>query len=349
MSYRINIRISSKLFRTYIYIFLLSGIILFFSCGPTIIHPFSEEKPGAIPDYSLTSSWSALPFQEDFADEIPRGETWVSDALKTVDVFFVYPTIYNKGKQWTADIEDEKLNKKIDKSAIRFQASPFNRDARVYAPRYRQAILHSFIDDTGNGKQALDFAYQDVKNAFDYYLENYNDGRPIILASHSQGTYHARRLLDEYFDDPLKKQQLVCAYLVGFSVEEENLQHIPICEAKDDLHCYVTWASYRRGFQPKFKPHIYDFIMGEQSVNPVTWTLDTIPVQSEGGILLNIQKKKRFKSEVQVKDNILWVKTKTPVVRYWNNLHVMDFNLFWHNIRENVSDRVGAYWDENPK
>jgi hypothetical protein len=39
-----------------------------------------------------------------------------------------------------------------------------------------------------------------VKTAFLYYLQHYNNGRPIIIASHSQGATHGKRLLKEFFD-----------------------------------------------------------------------------------------------------------------------------------------------------
>ena len=54
---------------------------------------------------------------------------------------------------------------------------------------------------------------EDVKAAFQYYLEHYNNGRPIIIASHSQGTTHAKRLLKEFFDGTALQHQLVAAYL----------------------------------------------------------------------------------------------------------------------------------------
>jgi hypothetical protein len=82
---------------------------------------------------------------------------------------------------------------------VQFQASPFNQVARVYAPSYRQGIIKCFYDTTGTGEEALNFAYADVKRAFEYYMAHYNNGRPVIIASHSQGTRHARQLLERLF------------------------------------------------------------------------------------------------------------------------------------------------------
>lgn len=316
------------------------------SCVPKITHPFSEEDVSVVPDYSLEKNWAVLPFRDDAADVIPKNEEWVPDSLKTVDVFFVYPTIYTKGTNWLVSLDDKKWNKKIDNSTIRFQASAFNQVGRVYSPRYRQAILHSFVDDTGNGREALDYCYADVKSAFEYYLKHYNNGRPIVLAAHSQGTFHARQLMKEFFDNPRDKEQLVCAYLVGFRVEEESYEHINFCDDAEDTNCYVGWATYKEGHKPNFKPRIIDFVMANQSVNPISWKRDTVETESQSAFLLGVKKKKRYKTKARVKDNVVWVKTKTPIARRWKNLHVMDYNLFWNDIRENVALRVEKYWEK---
>ena len=80
----------------------------------------------------------------------------------------------------------------------------------------RQYLNHFLAHGRVIGKQALDFAYQDVKAAFEYYLKHYNNGRPIIIASHSQGTWHAESLLHDYFEnDSTLRKRLVAAYLIG--------------------------------------------------------------------------------------------------------------------------------------
>ena len=52
-----------------------------------------------------------------------------------------------------------------------------------------------------------------MRAAFIYYLKNHNHGRPIIIASHSQGTWHAGRLLKEFFEG--KPLQTVTAYVTN--------------------------------------------------------------------------------------------------------------------------------------
>jgi hypothetical protein len=231
--------------------------------------------------------------------------------------------------------------KKIDKRPVRLQASVFNKAARVYAPRYRQSHVNAFRKDTVEGEKALNFAYKDVKKAFEYYLKNYNDGRPIIIASHSQGTWHARRLLKEYFDGRSLQKQLVCAYLVGFAIYKEDYPNISVCQNASETGCYVSWSSFEEGYY--YPDTTKDILVGEVSVNPISWKTDLEPASGDIAVLLKPQKKKRYFTEVRIKNDMVWVDTKLLFLRRANTLHIVDYNLYWDSIRKNVSTRVNAF------
>lgn len=305
---------------------------------------FHADHQPAAPDYSLPENWSALPFRQDAADHLPGGETWVDDNQKSVDVFYIYPTLYMKGETWNADIQNKQLNNRIDRFPVKYQASVFNRSARVYAPRYRQAIIQSFFDTTGNGTQALDFAYEDVKRAFRYYLEHHNQGRPVIIASHSQGTHHARRLLKDFFETDSMKQRLVCAYIIGYQMHKNDYTVLTPCTDATQTGCYITWSTFREGYEPP----INSKLIGDVCVNPLTWRTDSLPAEGRGSILLNLKKKKPFKTRARIHKTFLWVKTSTPFVQTWNNLHLVDMNLFWHDIRKNVDERIRIWKQSHP-
>jgi hypothetical protein len=302
--------------------------------------PFKKEDQPAAPDYSKESMWSALPFRQDMADIIPKGEQWVSDSLKDVDVFYIHPTVYSKGKTWNADLSNKKLNKKVDNLPVHFQASVFNASARVYAPRYRQGILQCYYDSI-NGPLGLDFAYQDVREAFLYYMKHYNHGRPIIIASHSQGSTHAWRLLREFFDTTALRKQLVCAYAVGMGVDDKSYQVLRPCSDGTQTGCYVTWSSFKTGYDPG-----KTVLVGKVAVNPITWTRDSANVDASktlGGIFLKIKRKRDHEVSAQIHHNYLWVTNTMPFIRSWKVLHLVDYNLFWFDIRKNVADRVKSY------
>ena len=307
---------------------------------------FNTQTPPPAPDYSLEKNWSALPNRVDAPDVIPKDETWIPDDEKQVDVFYIHPTMYQKGKAWNASLQDEKMNKQVDKKPVRLQASTFNRSCRVYAPRYRQAILQVFYEDTENSKSALDLAYEDVKTAFQYYLDNYNQGKPIIIASHSQGTCHSRRLLAEFFDGTKLQNKLVVAYTVGFGINEGMYKNLKLCRQPQQTGCFVGWMTYKEGFHPDG-----DFYKGHESVNPVTWTCEDGICDkslSKGAVLLNVKRKYEHNVQVQIVEEdggtILWAKNSMPVLRSMKSLHIADYNLFWYDIRENVAQRIGAFW-----
>ena len=309
---------------------------------------FDEEKHSYAPDYSTTESWSALPFNKAVAYVLPKGETWVSDSLKEVDVFYVHPTIYQKGSLWNAGLDMKKINRKVDKYPVRLQASVFNASCRVYAPRYRQAVVGVFYDESVDGDKALNLAYQDVKRAFEYFLENHSNGRPFIIAGHSQGTHHTRRLLREMIDTTELKDRIVAAYIIGFTLVDTLYENLKICDSADETGCYVTWMSYKKDFVPDGVWH-----KKTQSINPLTWTTDTGNVIVEdysSTVVFNPKRIRTRKMEVQIADiggNVLWVDTKAPWFRFMKNLHIADYGLFYMDIRKNVKTRIDNYFSTN--
>lgn len=304
----------------------------------------------APPNYTNLKHWIAHPDKEDFADKVP-GKGTLSDRQSSaeVDVFFVYPTIYT-GKQnedfpWFADVNDDKLNKDIATSTIKYQASVFNGAGRIYAPLYRQAHIGVFFSDSVLMRQALDVAYQDVKAAFEYYLNHWNNDRPFIIASHSQGTVHAARLMREYLDGQPLREKLVAAYIVGMPVKHDYFAEIPVCETPDQTGCWVTWNTFLHGYEPPYA----EIFSEAASVNPLTWTTDSTRAdwsQNEGGILKNFRKIRPGLSDAQNHEGLLWIQKPRFFGNFllrWKRFHVVDFNLFYMNIRKNAQRRVDAY------
>ncbi len=307
---------------------------------------FDTETHYPAPDYSLQQNWSALPFRTDAADKVPKGETWIHDSLKKVDVFYIHPTMYGKGMHWNASVNDEKINRKVDNKPVRFQATVFNESCRVYAPRYRQAIVDVFYKTTTDGEKALNLAYEDVKTAFEYYLKNYNNGRPFIIASHSQGTCHSRRLLKEYFDGKPLSKQLIAAYAIGYTINDSMYTTLKMCNSATETGCYISWLSYKAGYEPTG-----NFSKYAQSINPVSWTQNRDLIDKEKGLgTMGAKFGSKFlnRTAAQIHDNgsggsILWVHTTVPLLRLLKNMHIIDYNLFWYDIRHNVKQRIEAF------
>lgn len=340
---------------------LITGLFLpflFSSCRPTYKsyvtqykQTFIKNEPSSAPDYSNLNYWAAHPWKKDPADSIP-GPLQNEPVDSTVDVFFIHPTTLTskklKGKIWNADLNDGELNAKTDYSSILYQASVFNGTCRVFAPRYRQAHLYSFFtDDKEQGRMALGTAYEDVKNAFEYYLKHYNNGRPVIIAGHSQGTLHAQLLLKNYFDGKELSKQLVCAYIPGLVISKKEFAFLQPCTDSISIGCFTGWRTYRKKYIP---PYIKSETNGSWVTNPLNWTLDSTPVKkqnNQGAVLYNFNKIIPHPNGAQIHKGILWVeRPKFPgSILYFNkNYHPGDINLFYMNIRLNINQRIASYF-----
>ena len=168
------------------------------------------------------------------------------------------------------------------------QASVFNESCNIYAPEYRQATYFSFFDKNKNGIKALDLAYSDIENAFDYFIEHFNDDKPFIIAGHSQGALHTHRLIKQRIENSSLQKRFICAYAIGYMIPEKSFNDlfptIKKSESNIDTNCLVTWSTVVEGFQrsrektPFWTPAgwnaepMYQKIV---STNPFSWTNDS--------------------------------------------------------------------------
>jgi hypothetical protein len=324
-------------------------LLLSSGCASLPKGSFSSYIPDA-PDYGNDANWAALPSTVDSADIVPIAEWKNVQNEADVDVFFIHPTTYTGQpgqKHWNASLDDEKLNLKTDKYPIRYQATIFNGAGKVYAPRYRQAHLNCFYTKkTKDASEALELAYEDVKAAFQYYLQHYNNGRPFIIATHSQGTFHGKRLLEEFVDGKPLQKQFVVAYLAGLTVPADLFTSIKPCAKPQETGCFCSWRTFKEDYIPK-KLHFADTNI--VVTNPVTW--DTaLPSCDQGaqlgGVLKDFGKVYPHLVCTSIHEDLLWVtKPKFPgsFLLTTKNYHIADYNFFYADIRKNAQDRVKAF------
>ena len=203
-----------------------------------------------------------------------------------------------------------------------------------------------FVPDSVSGKY-FDIAYEDIKTAFVYYLAHYNNGRPVIIASHSQGTKHAGRLLKEFFENKPLQNKLVCAYLIGMPIPDNYFMVLGSCKDSLSTGCFVGWRTFKSGYtEPKYiAKETFNCVV----TNPLSWTCDTAFFSSScnrGGILLKFNKLIPNVVSAQVYHNILWSSKPNIFGKIFftkKNYHVGDINLFYMNIRENVATRIASF------
>ena len=119
-------------------------------------------------DYSQATHWLSLPA-----------------TIYKADVFYLYPTTSwtkNNSTSMICAIDDSLMMAGAAQAYTR-QATAFETAANVYSPFYRQ--------DNSSPENRLNviagIPTMDATAAFDYYIKHFNQGRPFILAGHSQG------------------------------------------------------------------------------------------------------------------------------------------------------------------
>lgn len=315
-------------------------------CGCKPARSFDACPHPAVPDYSQTDAWVCLPTKHNASDTVPpnSGEK-DTQANASVDVFFIYPTLYFGSRNWNADIHNEHLNKTIENTSIRHQATVFNGCCKIYSPRYRQGTLACFYDKTGtgSGSKALQLAYSDIRAAFQYYIKNYNHGRPFIIAGHSQGTLMAYKLLQEFVDTTSLRNQLVAAYLVGYHIQKDYFKNLKPSDSATQTGCYITWNSIEQG---KENGSISKFFSGV-CINPLNWKPDAGFVAPDYNLGSLNHSFSIDKNEVgaECENGVLIVSPpKDGGYRtFGTGYHIYDYSFFYMNIRRNVQQRVEAF------
>jgi hypothetical protein len=352
---RIFYRFLPIMSRKIVFLVALSSIFIFSGCADKYQayrsqYPFKSSN--GQPDYSSLDYWAAHPDKKDPSDSIPK-PLINTPRENLADVFFIHPTTFTDKKEASksnAAIDDDYINAKTDYSTILFQASAFNQQSRVFSPRYRQAHIGNFYGaDSALAVQALQLAYSDVRNAFRYYLQHFNDQRPIIIASHSQGALMAIELLKEFFDNKPLQRQLVVAYVVGWPLEKNNFKSLAACVQPEQTNCVCSWRTFKMGYEApwvkKEKEHAASLIV----TNPLSWTTDTSFVSrqsNKGAVLTRFNKVFTRVADAQIQNGVLYsYRPHFPgsFLYRTENYHVGDINLYYLNIRENIRTRLAAF------
>jgi hypothetical protein len=319
---------------------------------------FDDTPIPAAPDYKQASNWAALPTRADSADWLPRDSDYQdAQANASADVFFVHPTAAFYGDYWVAALDNRLARLSVDYGIQPQHVTAFNGVGKIYAPRYRSVRMAIWTaEDRQSVAQATDLAYTDVKAAFQHYMREWNQGRPLILVSHSQGTLHMLRLLQEEFDGKPLGKQLIVAYIIGNTVPIDAFSdQLPICSEPGQFGCYATWNTVLEGGNP----HHWVQEAGLDQiacVNPLSWRTDGVAVSRESnpGSIPMIGMRALWHDvgplhaqQVDARcgpEGILWITSRPPASGFTAALfengqhyHTYDINLFYASIRQNVA------------
>lgn len=333
--------------------------------------PFDAARVPPAPNYADTRAWLAFPGRNGLERSTAPGTVAIDERAAAADVFFVHPTTFKGSPVWIAPYDASDEAAPLNPPVLLDQVSVFNGCCRMYAPRYRQATLAAL-----KVPAAMDVAYGDIARAFRFYIAHRNHGRPFIIASHSQGTAHAIRLLqEEILKTPLKRQ-LVAAYLIGGYVPDTFGEvGLPICDTARRTGCVVSYNASEAGRTGARMitdtraywwrgRHVADGRSHALCVNPLTWRrAGAAPASTNPGSLAfptapfgNVAKPLPALvpalTGAACRDGLLEVEVpwsagtgfvdKLSVI--FGSYHLNDYGLFYVALRRNAVDRVAAWW-----
>ncbi len=293
-----------------------------------------------------------------------KSENWAyvaEDRTKDVDLFIICPTVdLGEGDRFNMELDDADIKESFV-GALNMELGIYDSSCDVYAPYYRQMTLSGYNTEKEN--EYLDIAYSDVKDAFTYYFEHYNNGRPFVLAGFSQGSQLALRLMKDMFDDEKYSNGLVAAYLIGWRVTEQDIEEAPwlkMAEGETDTGCIVSFNSEAVDVDSSF---IVPAGVKSLSINPLNWRTDETPASASenkgacftdyyGEIVREVPELTGAYLDVErgtLKVPDVSPEEYPPTLDLFGDgeYHVYDYQFFYRNLQENVAARVESYMQGN--
>ena len=198
-----------------------------------------------------------------------------------VDCFFVYHTVNTSpepGNTETLDPTDPAVKRPVFKIAAHYRGL-----CRMFAPLYHQMSLITYWEFPWSWEPTEYFqrGYDDVVEAFEYYMRDHNEGRDFVLIGHSQGSHVLTKLLEEKFDDDeALRQQLVSAVLMGPTNRVQVLEgelvggsftNIPLCTSANQTGCVIAFDANPGGVATDYDTAMFYYPPSARAcVNPAS-------------------------------------------------------------------------------
>jgi hypothetical protein len=208
-------------------------------------------KPGRADDVCGRSDQDATVVRADGSTSV---QGFHADPDAPIDCFYVYPTVSrDPGGNATMAIEKEEV------VVVNQQFARFAAKCRPYAPVYRQVTLTALQAQMLGRPIPADraLAYDDVKDAWDYYLRHDNHGRGVVLIGHSQGSGVLIELVKREIDGKPVQARIVSVILGGARLQVPvgkdvggDFKSIPLCHAAGQIGCAINFASFRADSPP---------------------------------------------------------------------------------------------------
>ena len=230
----------------------------------TAVFAQTADKP-AKNDYSKGETWLCRPGRKDAcaadltttiveANGKLTQEKFEANPNAPIDCFYVYPTVSldtTPNSDMNAGPEELRV--------VQHQLARFGSQCRIYAPLYRQVTLTALRSIMTGKAMAVDrgLAYNDVLDAWKYYLEHDNQGRGVVLIGHSQGSGVLTQLMRNEIDGKPIQERIVSALLLGTNVAVPKgkdvggaFKQMPLCRAANQTGCVISYVTFRDNVPP---------------------------------------------------------------------------------------------------
>jgi hypothetical protein len=225
----------------------------------------AQTPPPSKNDYSQAASWLCRPGRQDAcaidlsatvisADGSFKREAFTPDPKAPIDCFYVYPTVSTD-----KDLNSDMTADPAELNVVAGQFARFASRCRPYAPLYRQVTIAGLGKMLAKGAPSLDqgLAYDDVRDAWNHYLQHDNQGRGVVLVGHSQGSFILAELIRREIDGKPIQSRLVSAILMGATMMVPKgrdvggtFKNIPVCKTAAQTGCLITFVSFRSTIPP---------------------------------------------------------------------------------------------------
>lgn len=195
----------------------------------------------------------------------------ISDANPEVDCFFISPTVYSAGSgPLLMSLENAPVKQEF-LATVTAHKGLYEEKTRFFSPYYSQVAIEVYYMPEEEREIYLNQAYEAVREAFLYYYEVENQGRPFILAGFSQGADMCLRLLKEF--NQLNFDQMVACYAIGWGVTEAEIEAFPqlkMAESSNDLGVIISYNTEAEGVETSV-------MVPEKtlSINPLSWNISS--------------------------------------------------------------------------
>lgn len=353
------------LFRLSLLIVLLFGLC---GCGDTADKDSAQksESPQATKEAAGDEFKIAelIGTPSDYSDE----NNWlkIPEITKPADTVYLYPTCNVEDSVWTESIcgIDDAAMRARAQQVYEAQATAFEESTNVFAPYYRQSNINYVAGMESAELEQFQMNEQrtDVYAALDYYFEHYNNGRPFIIAGHSQGSIMVKIVLGEYMQaHPEYLERMVAAYPIGYSITRDWLEMHPYLEfAKEagDTGVVVSWNTEGPGNKDQHNLVVEEHAV---SINPINWKRDETPAdfsENLGSRMFNEQTG-AFEIRMNVADAVLDNERGVVVCNSTESFissdalfgpesfHNNDYAFYYVNLQQNAALRVQNYMERN--